>query len=140
MIKSTNNIEGLIPQRPPFVMIDSIEIINKDLFQSSFEIKSDNIFLKDNQFEIYGIIENIAQTTAAGLSLVIEDPDKKPEEGFLGSVSKLVSLKHPLEGESITTSVKLLTTYGNMYKIQGESYSGNELLAQCELKLVGINN
>lgn len=140
MLVLKENIDLHIPQRAPFVMIDNLIEANEDSFTSDFEIGSDNLFVQDNEFEIYGLIENIAQTTAAGLSIVINDPSKKREDGFLGSITNLISLRNPLVGEIITTRIHRLASFENMYKIKGECFVGEQLLLSCEIKIIGIQN
>lgn len=138
MIIPKNDIAQFIPQRPPFVMIDNLLKAEEDFFESNFEIRSDNIFLEGDNLEPYALVENIAQTTAAGLGVVIKDPTKKPEEGFLGSLSKLKVLNKPTVGDTVITKVNRVITFENMYKIQGKCFCGEELLLECEMKIVSI--
>jgi len=56
----------LIPQRPPFVMVGELIEYNETGFTSTFSIDADNIFVKNGRFTEEGILENIAQTAAAG--------------------------------------------------------------------------
>lgn len=138
MIYTKDKIARIIPQRPPFVMIDNLISAEKESFVSNFKIEADNIFLSDDRLEPYGMIENIAQTTAAGLSYTIRDPKKRPEEGFLGSIAKLKVVGEPKIGDLITTRVTLKMSFENMYKVYGACYNGEELLLESELKIVGI--
>lgn len=138
MIYTKKQIKRVIPQRPPFVMIDNLVSATENQFVSDFVINSDNIFLDQHALEPYGLIENIAQTIAAGLSYTIRDPKKRPEEGFLGSIAKLKNYKAPSVGDQIKTKVELRMAFENMYKVFGECFCGDQLLLECELKIVGI--
>ncbi len=62
---SDENVLSLIPQRPPFVMIDRLVSSDADIIKTSFKITGDNIFVTDGRFREPGLLENIAQTAAA---------------------------------------------------------------------------
>ena len=59
------NIQALIPQKPPFVMIDKLINFSETTTSTSFCIKADNIFVAHDYFKEPGLVENIAQTAAA---------------------------------------------------------------------------
>jgi hypothetical protein len=59
------NSLALIPQKPPFVMIDALLFSDEKRTVSSFKIPEKNIFVKEGLFLEPGLVENIAQTAAA---------------------------------------------------------------------------
>ena len=58
-------ITQLIPQRPPFVMVDRIVSCDVTDAVAEFTVREDNIFLDDMLLSPAGIIENMAQSCAA---------------------------------------------------------------------------
>ncbi len=56
-----------IPQKPPMVMVDRIVEINDMTTVTAFLIRADNVFVDNGLFREPGLIENIAQSAAAGM-------------------------------------------------------------------------
>ena len=63
-------IQSYIPQRPPFVMVDSLIEATSERFETELRVRPDNIFLEEETLREFALIENIAQSAAAGLSTV----------------------------------------------------------------------
>ena len=55
-------ITSLIPQRPPFVMVDSVLTCEETDSVTEFKVREDNIFLDDMALSPAGIIENMTQS------------------------------------------------------------------------------
>ena len=56
-------ITDLIPQSPPFVMVDRVLSCDNIHAVTAFEVREDNIFLDDQKLSPAGIIENMAGFT-----------------------------------------------------------------------------
>ena len=63
-------ITSLIPQRPPFVMVDRILSCDETDAVTEMTVRQDNIFLDDGQLSSAGITENMAQSCAARMGFV----------------------------------------------------------------------
>ena len=59
------NILSLIPQRPPFVMVDALAYTNEKATATVLKITEQNIFVNKGELTESGLVENIAQTAAA---------------------------------------------------------------------------
>ena len=55
-------LNELLPQRPPFVMIDRLLSSDAVYSVTELEVRDDNIFVEDERLTASGLIENIAQT------------------------------------------------------------------------------
>jgi 3-hydroxymyristoyl/3-hydroxydecanoyl-(acyl carrier protein) dehydratase len=130
------DILEIIPQRYPFVMIDSMVSVTPKKCISKFLIKEDNLFIHGGYFQPYGMIEGVAQTGAAGLNLQINGLMAKREEGFIAGISKLEVYSLPKVGDTITTEVTLIAQLNNMFKVQGVCVANNQTLLQCEVSIV----
>ena len=62
-------ITSLIPQRPPFVMVDSVLTCEETDSVTEFKVREDNIFLDDMALSPAGIIENMHWITSGGIVL-----------------------------------------------------------------------
>ena len=130
-------IELFIPQRFPFVMIDNLIEATEDTFTSDFKILPGNIFLEGDTLREFALIENIAQSSAAGLGYVNAASQKGSIEGFIGAISKLKVFELPKVNQSITTIVTKLLQLDHMYMMKGECYVDGKLFLECQLKLAG---
>src|SRR5688572_8593831 len=82
-------IAGFIPQKPPFVMIDNLVDTTGEAFESNFTVRNENIFLRNNQLTEPALIENVAQTCAAGFAFLQKQQQGEPKIGFIGGITKL---------------------------------------------------
>lgn len=133
-----NQIQNYIPHRAPFVMVDNVLSCSSEKIETNFFISQDNVFVDNNQFQEFGMLENIAQSAAAGISLLNKNLKETPSEGFLGAITKLNLFAYCSANETITTTIYPLQQLGNLYLIKGEVFYNNNKLLECELKLAGI--
>lgn len=130
-------IELFIPQRHPFVMIDNLIEATEDTFTSDFRILPGNIFLEGDILREFALIENIAQSSAAGLCYLNASSQKGSVEGFIGAISKLKLFELPRVNQTLNTIVSKLLQLDHMYLLKGECYANGTLLLECQLKLAG---
>lgn len=138
MIVSRAHIESYIPQRPPFLMVDNLLETGEGHFVTDFRIQSGNIFLEDGVLREYALIENMAQSGAAGIGYMNSATRSGPTDGFIGAISKLTVYDLPREGDTIRTDVTLVSRFGNMYLLAGACYLDDKKLMECEIKLAGL--
>ena len=131
-------IELFIPQRAPFIMIDNLLEATDNKFETDFMILPDNIFLENEVLREFALIENIAQTSAAGIAFINMGKENGPTDGFIGGIKKLVVYDLPKVNDKIYTIVTKITQLGNMYLLKGESFLDDIKLIECEVKLVGF--
>jgi len=124
-----------IPQKPPMVMVDHIVAVNDKTTVTSFLIREDNIFIEDGFFREPGLIENIAQSAAAGIAAKSEKTDEEPKLGFIGAIRELKIHRLPRAGDEIRTSVTVTHEILNATVVTGEIRLHDELLAACELRI-----
>ena len=63
------DIKALIPQREPIIMIDKIISHSEVKTITSLTVKNTNLFVEENIFQSSGVIENIAQSSAARMGM-----------------------------------------------------------------------
>jgi predicted hotdog family 3-hydroxylacyl-ACP dehydratase len=124
-----------IPQRPPFVMVDQLISVSDSATISNFIIREDNLFCYEGLFYEGGLIENIAQTVAAGAGYRILKNSEKPAIGMIGAVKKLKILKRPSVGDILTTETKLITEFENALVIEGSIVCAGNIIAQCQMNI-----
>lgn len=136
MIITKENITNFIPHRAPFLMIDNLILASAERFESDFFIEENNVLVRLGHFEESGLIENIAQTCAAGFGFLDHGKDEKPKIGFIGAVTKLEVFELPLINSKIETVVTPTHQLGNIFLVKGENYCNGRKLLECEIKIV----
>lgn len=139
MILAENEITSVIPHREPFVMIGSLLSVSAEAIESNFTIKADNILSEEGKFSFPGLIENIAQTCAAGFGYLDQQKGSGPKLGFIGAISKLKTFNQALVGETIHTKIETVTSFNNVVLIKGANFVGEKLLMECEMKIVIVD-
>ncbi len=126
-------ILDLIPQRPPFIMIDTLLYADKDKAKSTFYIQSDNLFVENGYFLESGIIENIAQTCAA----LIGYTNKKNalKIGVLGAVKNLKINQLPTVNQIIETNIDVINVVFETTVVDVKVTCQDILIASCEMKV-----
>jgi len=136
MLIDKNTIQEVIPQRNPFVMIDCLESANSEGFISHFNIEQDNIFLIHGLLSESALVENIAQTCAAGFGyLGRSDNQKEPRLGFIGAVTKLEVFHQASLNDTIETQISILSTFDTIHLIEGIARSRGKDLLKCQMKI-----
>jgi len=138
MVISKEKIESYIPQRAPFIMIDNLLEVTPEMFKTDFRILHDNIFIEKGVLREFALIENIAQSSSAGLAVTKISTGKKAIEGFIGGISKLKLYDLPAVNDMIHTTVTLIAQLENMYLLKGENFVKGKKFLECEIKLVGV--
>jgi predicted hotdog family 3-hydroxylacyl-ACP dehydratase len=116
-------------------MIDKIISADESASVTSFTIPADNIFVEDGLFTEPGLIENMAQTAAAGTGYRAFKEQKAAPVGFIGALKGLHIKELPRAGETIITKISFLHQIMNAHIVQGTVMSGERELASCELKI-----
>lgn len=132
-----SDILELIPQRAPIIMVHHVVSASAKVFETSFTVQEDNMFLKGNTLQEPALIENIAQSAAAGFGTVAKQQGEKEEGlGFIGAVTKVICHQLPKIGDTIKTKVVVVTKFGAITLIKGQNFVDNQLLLECEMKIV----
>ena len=132
---SSQHILSLIPQRPPFVMIDTFVENTQDTTRTRYKVSEENIFVKDGLFREPGLVENMAQTAAARAGCVALQENKPVMVGYIGSVKNLEIFSLPKVDEELETEIIVINQIFDVTVVKGSVKCGEKLLARCELKI-----
>ena len=128
-------ILGLIPQRPPIVMVDSFFGIEENCSYSGLTITSDNIFCEAGKLQEPGIIEHIAQSAAVRIAFIYTRQGAQVPLGFIGSVDKLKIYKLPEVGMKLFTEITVVQEVFDITLVSAQVKAGEELIAECRMKI-----
>ncbi len=124
------NILDLVPQRPPFLMIDNVIESDEKITTSSFYIKEDNMLVTDGKFSEAGLIENIAQTAAARAGVTAIQKNKPVAIGYIAAVQNLEVFTLPPVNTTIHTEITAENEILNVFLISGKATLNGEVLAK----------
>ena len=130
------NIQLLIPQRPPFVMIGQLLFSDENITRTALRITEDNLFVTNGLFREPGLLENMAQTAAAGAGRIARQENKPVKTGYIVSVKNLQIIDLPKTGDEIVTEVKIEGQVMNVTIISGIVWCNEVLMARCEMKIL----
>ena len=128
----------LIPQRPPFVMVDKLTFFEGKIAKTQFAITADNIMLSDNgTLSAGGLIENMAQTCAARIGYINKFLESKTVKiGVIGSMKNLTINSFPKIGDVLTTTVEeTFSGMLNMTILNAKIECNGTILAEGEIKV-----
>lgn len=143
-----NEIETLIPHRPPFLWIDRVEELEPGVrcVAVKFVDPADPVFAGHFPAEpiLPGVllIEAVAQTAGVMMgSAAPQDTDKSlvDKNGgvvLLAAVNRFKFLKPVTPGQELRVETKKLTEVGQMVCIHGTVWVSGEIVAKGELSVV----
>jgi len=130
-------VSTLLPQQPPFVMIDHLTDFTMERTETDFMVSGDNIYAEgDGTMSRYALLENIAQTCAARIGYINVYIYKRPVTiGYIGAMRNLVIRRSPLVGELLTTTIEVLGEAMGITLVNAKVRAGEEVIAEGEMKI-----
>ncbi|MDR2119756.1 MAG: pseudouridylate synthase [Tannerella sp.] len=130
------DIHDILPQRPPFVMIEKLLHVDDRITRTALHVREDNIFCEDGQLTESGVIENIAQTCAARMGYINKYVSNDTVKlGFIGSLRNMEIVRLPLAGETLVTQIDVREEIFRMTLVDATVRVGDELIASSEMKI-----
>lgn len=130
------DIHELLPQQPPFVMVDKLMHFDETVTTTTFEVRADNIFVDDGTLNACALAENIAQTCAARLGFVNKYILKRAIQlGFIGSIRNMDVLRTPAVGEKLTTTITVREHIMGLTLVDAIVKTSDETIVTAEMKI-----
>lgn len=133
------NIQQLLPHRDPFILISDLISVDGDQTIAQFKISEKHLLVENNRLSEGGIIENMAQTAAAGLAYLDQkwdqDLNQEPNIGYIGQIKAFKLYKLPKVGTIIETKTVKTHQIMNAHIVQAEVYLEEELIAEAEVRV-----
>ena len=139
MADYTPDITTLIPQGPPFVMVDGFLGSDGPVTKTCFRVAADNPLVWNGRLTVAGLIENIAQTAAAGAGYAALATGGAVRGGAIVAVSNLVIDRLPEVGEELSTEIGVTARVADIVVISGRVTCRDTVIATGEMKiLIGV--
>ena len=127
----------LLPQRPPFVMIDCLTHFDDVLTASRFQVKADNIFMGDDGvLNSCALAENIAQTCAARMGYINQYIlREKVKLGFIGDIKHLKIWREARVCDELRTEIEVMQEVLQMTLVKATVKVGEETIVTADMKI-----
>ncbi len=152
------DIKALIPQGPPFIMVDRLLDSAESATTTSFLVTADNLLTTGRKFSVGGLIENMAQTAAAGAGYAAwaaggaingrvagegvvrggSEGEGAVRGGAIVAINKLEIVRLPELGEELITTVTVTARVADIVVISGRISCGQAVVATGEMKILII--
>ena len=124
-----------IPQAAPFEMIDTLISATETASTTQFTIRENHLFVTNGFFTEPGLIENMAQTAAAGTGFYAALSGKPAPVGFIGAIKNFEVITLPKVGAIIQTTTAVLHQVMNAMIVQAKIHLEDEKIAEAEFKI-----
>jgi predicted hotdog family 3-hydroxylacyl-ACP dehydratase len=131
-------IPDLLPQRPPFIMIDRLTYYDPLTARTVFTVREDGPFCRDGRMEEAGLIENIAQTCAVHTGYKTKTEPQRDgviKIGLIGMIKRMRILRRPAEGEALETTIRIAGEVFSTSLVEAEVEIAGRTVATCEMKI-----
>lgn len=139
-ITSYNKILSLIPQKEPFVFVDTLFEYTSLTGVTGFRVPESSVLLEDGQLAESGIIEHMAQSMSLhrGYQGSLSG-QSRPKTGFIGVIKSVEILELPKIGERLKTYVEILHEIMNITLVSARTENEQgEVIATAEMRTVTV--
>jgi len=130
---SPSDLSEKIPHRAPILCVDSIREADRCGASTEFVVR-EGPHVEDGRMWEVGMIEGLAQTTAALENPLGIPPEARPGLGMLVGLRDFAVHRRPRVGERVVWRVAVLRRFGPFLLVRGEVRVEDELLAGGELR------
>lgn len=130
------NIETLIPQKFPFVMVDKLLYFSSTEVKAGLTITADNIFVKNNTFTEPGIIEHMAQAVALHTGYDYYMKKQPAPTGYIGSIKNIHIFQLPVLADKIVTQVRIIQEFMGITLVEISVSLNHQEIAKGQMKTV----
>ena len=135
MTPSEIDILSIIPQKPPFVMVDTLIYCDENIARTNFIVRKENILVEDGALCEAGLVENMAQTAAARSGYLSRIEKKILHIGYIGDVKNLEIASLPKINSLLETEIRIKNQIFDITVISGRVMCDKKLVAECEMKI-----
>lgn len=133
---NTVSVSQLLPQQPPFVMVERITAFSRDTTVTETTLSADCLFVDNGQISTEGMIENVAQTCAVRIGYIGKYIEHRPlAVGVVGAVSRLQVFGFPRVGDVLTTTVTVEQEVFGITLISARVECGGQTMLTTSMKL-----
>jgi predicted hotdog family 3-hydroxylacyl-ACP dehydratase len=130
------DITTLLPQGPPFILVDKLRFADETVSRTSFRITAESPLVDQGRLTEGGLLENIAQTAAAGSGYHSLQTGGTVVTGFIVSVRNFIIIALPEIGDELLTETTVQMRIPDIIVISGVVNCKEQVIATCEMKIL----
>lgn len=135
LVEGKERIVNYLPQRDPFVMVESLWLNNETTTVTSLTITASNCLCENGFFTESGLLENMAQTAAVRVGYGFTERGLDVPVGFITAIKDLKIHAYPKIGELIYTEAEHVNDVMNFSIVKGRVYVDHQLMAEAEVRV-----
>ena len=137
LVSSQEKICKLIPQQPPFVLVDELTEYDPSRIVSAFDIPQQHVLVDSNGvLTEAGVIEHFAQTIALHQGYDYFTRNLLTPVGYIGSIKHFEIHQLPHAGQKLATTIDILQHLFGVTAVRGEVRCDGQLVATGEMRTV----
>lgn len=130
------DVTTLIPQKKPFVMVDTLVDFSPETITTRFTASKNNLFSENGFFTEPGIIEHMAQSVALHTGCEYFLRNEPAPTGYIGSIKSTEIIKLPKIETPLETNVTILQEFMGITLVDIKVFSNGEEIANGQMKTV----
>jgi len=135
LVEGKERIVKYLPQRDPFVMVESLWLNNETTTVTSLTINDSNCLVENGYFTESGLLENMAQTAATRVGYGFTENGLDVPVGFITAIKDLKIHAYPKNGDVIYTEAEHVNDVMNFSIVKGRVYVNQQLMAEAEVRV-----
>lgn len=135
-IQDQTFLRTLIPQKDPFVLVDTLKHFSEDSVISGLTVNTHLLFIQNQHLMAPGVIEHMAQTVALHTGYQYYLKNEPAPTGYIGAIKEVQIHSLPKLGDALTTTVTILHEIMGVTLVKAEVVCNNEIIATGEMKTV----
>ena len=125
----------ILPQREPFVFVDRLVHYDERETVTEFKVVPDHLLVADGHLTAPGILENMAQSSAARIGYLCKFVLHVPVRvGYIGAFKKFRVYRLPAVGETLSTTIHFREDVFGISLVDAVVRVGEDLIAEASLK------
>lgn len=134
------NINHLIPQKEPFVLVDTLLEYSENHLVSLFTVPETHVLSNGNMFTEPGVIEHMAQSVALHTGYAYFLKGEPAPVGYIGSIKRVSVMTLPQVNSKITTKVDILHEFAGVTMVDVNVFNeAGDAIASGQMKTVIAN-
>lgn len=125
---------ALLPHRPPFLMLDTLDSAAPDAAQGTLTVRPDNPLVDaDGRLEPVAYAEIMAQCFAAAAGAM--HAGQPPRLGYLAGLRDMRVVGAAHIGDKLTARVRVMAVLGGIHVLEGDVRRDDAILAHGQVKI-----
>ena len=136
IIFEKESVQQLLPQKFPFVMVDTLCNYTENSLVSGLKVEENNIFYFNGTLLESGLIEHMAQSVALHTGYRFFLMNVPAPIGYIGSIKEVKILKLPMLHQEIKTEVTILQEFAGITLVDLITKIDEEVIATGQMKTI----